>query len=406
MGLFKPAWMSKDKGKALKSAEKVTNQTELGRMAKEAVYASVRAAAVEKLTDLNTLAEIAEGDADSSVRFKAFRKLPDKMRSQKMRMDIAMNEDWSSEQEEIIAQLTDRDFLTRIAEKKIKDQDFRAKLYRKLSPADLAKKRLRELALSEVEQTDDQRVLAAIARDENHRAQTEAIMKLTDGTVLEEIAIDDKNGHAGEEAIKRICDQSTLYRIAMNAANGSVAQKAVEKVNDKQVLFDLACSGSDKKIVKKAVNSLQEDQELLYRFLCSCNDYELCGFAVKKLKDEEKLYKIVCGGYMLPVREQALSQLNDQDKIRAVLQNETDPRLKSIACGMTQEGHSISGCACKRCGAIVTCAKHDWECTKHQSYDGSGEAEYVCRKCGLKKHEDWNPYNASERYSHSSRSFV
>lgn len=406
MGLFKPAWMSRNKEKALKAAEKATNQKELGIMAKKAIYSSVRAAAIEKLTDLNALADIAEGDADSSVRLKAFRKLPEQMRSRKMRMDIAMNEDWSDEQEEIIAHLTDQYFLTQLAEKNIKDQDHRAKLYKKLPPADQAKKRLRELALLEVEQTDDQRVLAAIARNENHKARIEAILKLTDQTVLEEIAMDDKKGLAGEEAVKRICDQSTLYRIAIKASNELVAKKAVEKVNDKRVLYDIACSGADKKIVKKAVISLQEDQELLYQFICSCHDSELCVFAVKELKDEEKLYDIACGGFALPVREQVLWQLNDQNKIRAILQNETDPRIRSIACGLTREGHSISGCACTRCGAIATHANHDWKCTKHQSYDGSGEAEYVCKKCGLEKHEDWNPYNASERYSHRSKPFV
>lgn len=406
MGLFKPAWMSKNKEKALKAAEKVTNQIELAIMAKKAIYSSVRVAAIEKLTDLKALVEIAEGDADSYVRLKAFRKLPEQMRSQKMRMDIAMNEDWSDEQEEIIAQLTDQYFLTKLAEKNIKDQDHRAKLYKKLPPAEQAKKRLRELALLEVEQTDDQRVLAAIAMNENHKARMEAILKVTDQAVLEEIAIDDENGHAGEEAIKKICDESKLYRIAINAANELIAKKAVEMVKDKRVLFDIACSGADKKIVKKAIISLQEDQELLYQYICSCNDSERCVFAVKELKDEEKLYDIACGGYAYPVREQVLLQLNDQNKIRAFLQNETDPRLRSIACGRTREGHRVSGCSCKRCGAIITHANHDWKCTKHQSYDSSGEAEYVCKKCGLKKHEDWNPYNASERYSHSSRPFV
>lgn len=392
MELFKPAWMSKTEKKALKAAEKVSDQIKLGIMAKKAPCSSVRVTAIEKLADLNTLVEVAENDADFNVRLKAFRKLPEQMRTQKMRMDIAINGNGNKEQKEIIAQLTDQEFLTKLTAKK--------------AAAELANKRLSELALLEVEQTDDQKVLAAIARNENHKARIEAILKLTDRTVLEEIAIGDKNGHAGEKAIKEIYDQSMLYRIAVNAANESVAKKAVEKVKDKQALYDIACGSSDKKIVRIALSSLQEAQDLLYQFICSYNDNKLCVFAVEKLKDEEKLYEIACSGYAYPLREQALLQLNDQNKIHGILQSVTDSRLKSIACGKTREGHNISGCICKRCGAIVTQAKHDWKCTRHQSYDGSGEADYICKKCGLEKHENWNPYNASERYSHASRFFV
>ena len=176
-------------------------------------------------------------------------------------------------------------------------------------------------------------------------------------------------------------------------------------IKDTRVLYDIARSGADKKIVKKAIISLQEDQELLYQYICSCNDSELCVFAVKELKDEEKLYDIACGGYAYPVREQVLLQLNDQNKIRAILQNETDPRLRSIACGMTRKGIVFPGVRAR--GVVPSSLMRTMIGNVQNINPTMAQAKQsMYAKCGLKKHEDWNPYNASERYSHSSRPFV
>ena len=50
-GLFKPAWMSENEEKALRAVAKLTDQTLLARVVREAVVCKARTAAVEKLTD-------------------------------------------------------------------------------------------------------------------------------------------------------------------------------------------------------------------------------------------------------------------------------------------------------------------------------------------------------------------
>ena len=74
---FKPDWMSKNEGKALKAVEKETDQTKLAEIAKAALVFSVREAAVEKLTKQSLLAVIAKNEADGYVRKTALEKLTD-----------------------------------------------------------------------------------------------------------------------------------------------------------------------------------------------------------------------------------------------------------------------------------------------------------------------------------------
>ena len=69
-------------------------------------------------------------------------------------------------------------------------------------------------------------------------------------------------------------------------------------------------------------------------------------------------------------------------------------------CTKNEGKHHISGCTCEYCGAIIFEANHEWNCLKHSDNDGSGEANYVCKKCGLKRFKSWNPYNESTWYDH------
>ncbi len=69
-------------------------------------------------------------------------------------------------------------------------------------------------------------------------------------------------------------------------------------------------------------------------------------------------------------------------------------------CEKSEDGHCISGCFCEHCGAIIIEGNHDWDCVKHDSHDGTGDARYKCKKCGLKRYESWNPYNEKTAYDH------
>ena len=77
MGLFKPAWQSENKKKALKAVEKTTEQTILADIAKNAKIMEVREAAVKMLDIQPILLYVAQNDEYLAVRTAAIKKLTD-----------------------------------------------------------------------------------------------------------------------------------------------------------------------------------------------------------------------------------------------------------------------------------------------------------------------------------------
>jgi hypothetical protein len=366
MGLFKPAWQSKNKKRALQAVEKETCQIKLGVIAKESPYSiafgipdlgcvavekltdqsvladlafnardsNVRWHATIKLTDLNILMNIAENDADPYLRLTAFRKLPEQMRSQKMRMDIAVNGCGSSEQAEIIKQLTDQDILTRITADKVMGK--------------LAHKRLFELAILELEQIDDQNILADIARNENHKAQIHAIKKLTDQTVLADIAIHG-NYRVKEFAISRLSDQNVLAEIAMNTQDNGNGEAAINRIYDQAMLYKIALNAANKLVANKAVEKLN-NQDLLadlvnnakpnpHPYIDTWKDVRI--LAIEKLKDQDLLAKIARNknerGY---TRRVAIEQLADKNILAEIINSAAEnygyTRSVSVITGRTE----------------------------------------------------------------------
>ena len=76
MELFKPAWKSRNKDKALKGIEALSDEIMLLRVVKEAPIEEVRYSAVLKLTDQNVLANLAiDSDIFSRIGYAAVNKL-------------------------------------------------------------------------------------------------------------------------------------------------------------------------------------------------------------------------------------------------------------------------------------------------------------------------------------------
>jgi hypothetical protein len=71
MSLFKPAWMSRFQGRAVRAVEKLTDHEEIARAAIEAQNFIVRLIAINKLTNQSVLAKVAKCDSDSGVRYIA-----------------------------------------------------------------------------------------------------------------------------------------------------------------------------------------------------------------------------------------------------------------------------------------------------------------------------------------------
>jgi hypothetical protein len=158
MGLFTPAWKSKNDEKALRAVEMITDQNKLYRIAKEADNRKVCQVAIEKLNDQSLLADIAK-NINPRLGEAAVKKLT----SQSVLADVAKN---------------------------AKDKD------------------IRKIAVGIL---TDQTVLADVAEnDENSDVRKEAVWNLTDQAILAKIAFNNSDQEVCLVALEKITDQKIL----------------------------------------------------------------------------------------------------------------------------------------------------------------------------------------------------
>jgi hypothetical protein len=177
MGLFTPAWKSKNTDKAVKAVAKITDQKKLERIALEAPDGHARHAAVKEITDQSALADVAKNSESGLVRVAAVEKIRtaeitavEKITDQSALTEFAKNSEFGSVREAAVK-----------------------KLFAKLDLADVAKKAkygyIRQVA---VEKITDQYLLADIlnnmtTEDYYFNEGLSIIKKITDKNVLSTI---------------------------------------------------------------------------------------------------------------------------------------------------------------------------------------------------------------------------
>lgn len=193
MGLFKPAWQSKNYTKATKAIESISDQVTLTEAANNALFTNVKKAAVEKITDQTLLADIAINNTDCDVRLEAVYKIT---------------------QQAVIAEVV-----------------IKSKCYLVRSAA--------------VERLNDENLLISVAKKDNHSLVRErAVRKLKDQAVLAYIAENDADKIVRHMAIDKLTDQSVLASIAKNHMIDDMT--AFVKLTDKAVMLDVAKSKKGK----------------------------------------------------------------------------------------------------------------------------------------------------------------
>jgi hypothetical protein len=205
MGLFSPAWKSKNEEKALKAIEKMTDQRKLERAARDAYCRRARQAAIEKLTDQTVLADIAKNDKDWYVRETAVKELTD----QAVLTDISINDIYDVRRT-AIAKLTGKEC---------------------------------DMSEAVVEKLTDQAWIADVAKnDKVYYVRLAAITKLTDQNALADIAKYDKDEGLRQAATAKLTDQNVLAYIAKNDKNWYVCKAALANIKDPKYLH-LKCDG-------------------------------------------------------------------------------------------------------------------------------------------------------------------
>jgi len=276
MGLFKPAWMSKDNVKAEKAVAKINDQTTLARVARESQFWNVRLAAVRKLTDHKYLSAIVNEEHDERVRTAAADKLagnaplqnyaagstsgaPPQMNPRSNRHD----------RKNAIRDITDQNTLAEIvlngdfsmrkeAVKKLTDQEMLVKVAQSMNAVDVRLIAIRKL--------DDQETLTRIAeKDKDHNVRVSAARRLSDRTlaqrVFTNIAKNSADHKARLAAAKELTDkalaQEVLYSIVKSKAPADIRQEALKHISNQTRLqkesADVARDAKQAKELRDAV---------------------------------------------------------------------------------------------------------------------------------------------------------
>ena len=242
MGLFTPAWKSKDVKKAMSAVETCRDGKTLARIAREAPASNVRRAAAEKLTDQSVLCQLAREDPVADVRQAA------------------------------VERLTDQNVLEQVART---DGYFRVRL-------EAARRLNRQEALIAVAQTDESSFVRQAALDRIDDERTRLELSLADREArpkdrlraLELFAPDEAtlerlifNGYScdfTEAALARLNDPDALERVARDEPVRSVYETAIDRLSQRENLLRLI---SGEKTAKKTIRRMRElgllDEEAL-----------------------------------------------------------------------------------------------------------------------------------------------
>jgi len=198
--------------------ENITNPKELIKIARTDEFKEAREAATKRITDANVLIEIAKTDEDGWVRRAAV----EMINNQNVLIEIAKTDKSASVRE--------------VAIKKIIDQN----------------------ALIEIAKTDtDNGVCEA------------AIRMITDQNVLIEVAKTDKNSNVREAAIKKITDQNALIEIAKTDTDNGVCEAAIRMITDQNALIEIAKTDTDNGVCEAAIRMIT-DPHLMKQLLLYC----------------------------------------------------------------------------------------------------------------------------------------
>lgn len=111
MGLFKPAWQSKNEKRAVRAVEKLKDQVKIESAATDSQFSNVRFYATSKLTNQRLLERIAQNDEADNVRACAIHRLTDQ--EALMRVAIGKGDDFN--RQKAMKQIKDPDILILVA---------------------------------------------------------------------------------------------------------------------------------------------------------------------------------------------------------------------------------------------------------------------------------------------------
>ena len=332
------AWLAKnapDREARRQAVLRLTDQTALVNIAKdEACTLALRWAAVYRLTDHALLAEIAQSDMDMTLRREAVSKLSDQALLAKIARDNRAGVDMEQERRFAappslcvlaVTLLTDP---TLLAEFSHEDGDY----------APIRSKAVYALT--------DQTLLAAFAKHDPHPwVRRSALARLADPSLLAECAQDGTIPAIVRHAAVRnpnLTDQALLEKIALGETNDNdeddrwVREAATAKLTNQTLLAELAKNSSEDGMRRAAIAGLT-DQALLAHIAQNDENGWVRHTAMDKVTDQAVLAAIVRNDEDVEMRREAMRRLTDQALLAELAENDEHDWVRSDALWLLED---------------------------------------------------------------------
>ena len=244
MGLFKPAWMSQNKAKALEAVERETNESilvEIANHSKANYLASMEAVRIIK--DKKHLSDVALNANDWYVRRKAIIKLVDARCKEAPDWDggpgfHSSEYDYDEDEDfDAIGKLNDQihleDYAKNGRNNRVREQAMR-KIAALFPQSEYAwKVNVSNITDAEVREITDQALLEEIAmKSPINLPRKEAVYKLSNQSVLAYVAINDVDYYVRQDAFFRLTDPSALKDVMLNAKDDYLRELAAKKIGN------------------------------------------------------------------------------------------------------------------------------------------------------------------------------
>lgn len=336
--------------------ERVTDDAQLIRIAKDASYDMNRRDAVKLIDDQAVLVELTRAETDPEVLQEIMKKLDDQV----MLAQFAVKNWyrwWASA--EAARKLTDQEKLKEIvfgeyhkvirtaAAEAITDQETLIRI--------LNDEPEYEVRVAAVNNLTDQDVLYGAAKNDSEVwVRKYAAARLTNDDRLLDIIATEASCHVNEAAVAAIQDKSLLPRIVEGEIPGPKID-AVKNITDQAFLEDLVLNHDNDSIRAAAVKNISS-QELLGRVLAEDISYDVRGQALekitdpqwlacavddpeyyirrdlaKKLEDPKLLEKMATEDPHYDVRRNAIERLTGDDALERIALSEESPELAFLA---------------------------------------------------------------------------
>ena len=215
------------------------------------------------------------------------------------------------------------------------DENVRKEAVKKISDesvlADVAKNAPdRDVRKEAVKKIDNNSILADVAKtDSDEGIRIEAVRRIGGGSALVDVAKNALDRDVRREAVKKIDEMSVLADVAKNDSDEDVRLLAVGKIDEMSVLVDVAKNAPDEDVRCKAVSKIS-DESVLIDIAKNDSDEDVRCKAVSKISDESVLIDIVKNDSAVNVRCTAIPKINDESILLEFI-NDTSDEVRKVA---------------------------------------------------------------------------